>query len=62
MEVPEKKLYTKIAAKLTKIGGGAPTSRAVLKFFEKADNDEDWYPGKVEDGRGRKPALSGVRP
>ena len=47
MDVPEKKLYTKMAAKLTKIGGGHPTSRAVLLFFEKADNDEEWYPGKA---------------
>ena len=60
MDVPEKKLYTKMAAKLTKIGGGHPTSRAVLLFFEKADNDEEWYPGKVEEGRGRPPALNGV--
>ena len=35
----EKKLYTKVAKKLTKIGGGWPTSRAVLKFFAKVDND-----------------------
>ena len=58
---PEKKLYTKVAQKLVKIGpqGGQPTSRAVLKLFAKIDSDDDWYPGKVEEGRGRKPALSG---
>ena len=60
METPEKKLYTKVAEKLTKTGGGQPTSRAVLQLFEKIDNDDDWYPGKVEEGRGRKPALSGL--
>ena len=59
-DVPEKKLYTMMAAKLTKIGGGAPTPRAVLKLFEKVDGDEDWFPGKVEEGRGRKPALTGL--
>ena len=59
METPEKKLYQKVASKLTKLGGGAPTSRAVLKLFAKIDEDEEWYPGKVEEGRGRKPALDG---
>ena len=29
LKTPEKKLYTKVAKKLTKIGGGKPTSRAV---------------------------------
>ena len=61
MGTPEKKLYTKIAAKLTKAGGNeAPTPRAVLLLFEKIDGDDDWYPGKVAEGRGRKPALSGL--
>ena len=60
-EVPEKKLYTKVAEKLTKVGGGAPTPRAVLKLFEKIDGDEEWYPGKIAEGRGRKPALSGAK-
>ena len=61
MGIPEKKLYTKIAEKLTKAGGNeAPGSRAVLKLFAKIDGDEDWYPGKVAEGRGRKPALSGL--
>ena len=60
LKTPEKKLYTKVAKKLTKVGGGKPTSRAVLKLFAKVDNDDDWHPGKAEEGRGRKPALSGV--
>ena len=60
MGVPEKKLYTKMAEKLTKVGGGQPTSKALLLLFEKVDGDEDWYPGKVAEGRGRKPVLSGV--
>ena len=63
MEVPEKKLYTKIAAKLTKAGGKKkepPTARAVLLLFEKIDGDDDWYPGKAAGGQGRKPALSGL--
>ena len=60
LKTPEKKLYTKVAKKLTKVGGGKPTSRAVLKLFAKVDNDDDWHPGKAEGGQGRKPALSGV--
>ena len=35
MGTPEKKLYTKVAATLTKKGGDAPTPRAVLKLFQK---------------------------
>ena len=59
-EVPEKKLYTKLASKLTKIGGGHPTPRAVLLLFKKVDNDDDWYPGKIQEGRGRKQVLTGL--
>ena len=59
-DVPEKKLYTQVASKLTKIGGGQPTPRAVLYLFEKMDNDDDWYPGKVQEGRGRKQVLTGL--
>ena len=60
---PEKKLYTQVAEKLFKIGaqgrkGDHPTSRAVLKLFSKIDSDSEWYPGKVEEARGRKPALN----
>ena len=66
MGVPEKKLCTKVAQKLVKVGGGKkgkkgsdrPTPRAVLKLFSKMDNDDDWFPGKVEEGGGRKQALS----
>ena len=53
-------MYTMVAEKLTKIGGGEPTPRAVLKLFKKIDNDEDWYPGKGAESRGRKPVLSGL--
>ena len=60
MDIPEKKLYTKLADKLTKVGGDKPTARAVLLLFDKIDGDDDWYPGKVEEGRGRKPALTGL--
>ena len=48
LKTPEKKLYTKVANNLTKIGDGKPTSRAVLKLFAKVDNDADWHPGKAE--------------
>ena len=60
MKVPEKKLYSKVALKLKKVGGGSPTPRAVLRLFEKVDSGHGWYPGKVAAGRGRKPALSGL--
>ena len=60
MKTPEKKLYTKVAKKLKKKGGGQPTTRAVLKLFAKIDSDRDWHPGKVVGRLGRKPALSGL--
>ena len=40
-------MKTYIAEKLTKQGGGAPSSEAVRKFFEKVDADADWFPGKA---------------
>ena len=62
-EVPEKKMYTLIASKVTKTATTGkkktpPTARAILKLFSKIDSDPDWYPGKVVGGCGRKPALS----
>ena len=62
LKTPEKKLYTKVANNLTKIGDGKPTSRAVLKLFAKVDNDADWHPGKTEQDAPRdvfgEPKLS----
>jgi len=39
-------MCTYIAGKVKKIGGGNPTRSAMRQFFEKLDEDPDWYPGK----------------
>ena len=53
---------TWIAERLTKIGGGRPTSAAVSQLLAKIDNDEDWYPGKqYGEKRGRKRVLRGPK-
>ena len=51
-----------IAERLTKIGGGRPTSAAVKELLAKIDSDEDWYPGKqYGEKRGRKRVLRGAK-
>ena len=35
-------MHTWIAERLTKVGGGQPTSAAVKDLLHKIDNDEDW--------------------
>ena len=52
-------MVSKIAAKLTKIGGGQPTPHAMFKFFARVDADPQWYPGKsYQQSRGPGHALS----
>ena len=53
-------MHTWTAERLTKVGGGQPTSVAVKDLLHKIDNDEDWYPGKQHgEKRGRKRVLHG---
>ena len=53
-------LKSYIAWKLKKQGGGAPTSEAVRKFFEKVDADDDWFPGKENyDNMGTPSVMTG---
>jgi hypothetical protein len=60
--VPEHGMYTKIAAKVVKVGGGAPTGQALSDFFGKVDEDPEWFPGKVYRKRnGPPPALNGAK-
>ena len=48
-----------IAARLVKIGGGAPTKQALYKLFKLVDQDDQWFPGKhTGRKRGRKPSLT----
>ena len=53
-------MHSSIAAKLTKTGGGAPSNEAVRKFFEKVDDDADWFPGKGNyENMGRPTVMTG---
>ena len=47
-----------IAARVTKIGGGSPSTSALFQFFAMVDADGDWFPGKhCGKKRGPKPLL-----
>ena len=57
--VSEKKVFAKVAEKVTKLGGGQPGSDAIRKFIEKVQEDPNWYPGKQYGATaGRKRALA----
>ena len=59
---PKHGMYTKIAAKVVKVGGGSPTLNSVTDFFSRVDADPAWYPGKVYRKRwGPKPALNAAK-
>ena len=45
--VPAYGLQSKVAGKLTKIGGGSPTSEAIRLLWQKVDEDPAWFPGNV---------------
>ena len=48
-------MYAWIAEKLTKAGGGAPTTQSVKDLLTKIDEDGEWFPGKQYGAkRGRK--------
>jgi hypothetical protein len=54
-------LHTKIAEKITVVGGGHPSKNAVRELLEKVDADTKWYPGKsYQQSFGPAPALSGA--
>ena len=44
--VSEKKVFAKVAEKVTKLGGGQPGSDAIRKFIVKVQEDPNWCPGK----------------
>ena len=53
-------MLAKIAAKLEKMGGGAPTGEALAELFTKVDRDPRWFPGKRTGARrGPKRTLRG---
>ena len=43
------------ASRLTKVGGGHPSTRAVSKHWTKAQQDPKWFPGKKTDNSGGRP-------
>jgi hypothetical protein len=53
-------MKTYSAGKLKKQGGGNPSSEAVKQFFEKVDDDADWFPGKADyDDMGAPTVMTG---
>ena len=39
-------MYSWISERVTKVGGGAPTTNSVKDLLAKIDEDEEWFPGK----------------
>ena len=55
-------MNTFIAERVVKGDGSHPSGQAVSMFFDKFDNDDDWFPGKQHgQQRGRKRVLTGVK-
>lgn len=53
-------MQTYIAGKVTKQGGGSPLPNAIRLFFEKVDEDDDWFPGKANyDDVGAPTVMTG---
>ena len=44
-----------IASKLTKVGGGHPSTRQVTKHYTKAKKDATWFPGRKPENQGGRP-------
>ena len=51
-----------ICSKVKKVGGGHPSTSAMSQFFEKIDDDADWFPGKVtREAYGPEKLLTGAK-
>ena len=50
-------MYEYIAGKVEKVGGGHPGGDAIMKFFQRVDEDPRWFPGKSAQQR-RGPASA----
>ena len=62
LKVPLCGLQGRVAAKLQKIGGGAPNAEAVGALWKRVDADPGWFPGKsYQERHGPKPALTGIQ-
>ena len=50
-----------VAKRLKKAGGGRPTRQAIGQLFQKMDDDNKWFPGKLYGSPGGRPsAISGA--
>ena len=59
---PTHGMYTFIAKRVTKVGGGRPTGEAVKAFLDKMDQDPEWFPGKANyEDNGRPRVLRGPK-
>ena len=51
-----------IAERVTKVGGGHPSTSALHQFFKLVDADADWFPGKHSGKRrGPQPLLTAAK-
>ena len=51
--------FTWISQRVKKADGSHPSTPAVWQFFQRVDNDSEWFPGKIsETKRGRKAVLT----
>ena len=52
----------RIAERLTKVGGGSPSTPSLHELFAKMDADEEWFPGKHSGAkRGPKHVFTGQK-
>ena len=50
-------IYSKIAKKVKKVGGGHPGNDAVRKLLNKIEEDDGRYPGKLYGSAGGRPGV-----
>ena len=51
-----------VAQRVTKNGGGCPTTASLHEFFRKIDSDPEWFPGKhSSQKRGPKPVFNAAK-
>ena len=61
-EKPNYGMLPFVCARVTKVGGGNPSTQSMMMMFRRVDDDPDWYPGKrTQEQYGPKPILYGSK-
>ena len=59
---PDYGLLDFVASRVEKVGGENPSPSAISQFFDKIDEDKEWFPGKrAQVQYGPQPAIIGVK-